>query len=83
MKFLGEEIIVEEAAEPTDIIWENREYSPLSRKVRTAIAWVVILIMLGASFCAIFFASVFGNHAKSLFPANVNCPAVQEQWYKL
>jgi len=28
MKFLGEEIKIEEAAEPTDIIWENREYSP-------------------------------------------------------
>jgi len=27
MTFLGEELDIKETAEPTDIIWENREYS--------------------------------------------------------
>lgn len=83
MKLLGEEIQVREAAEPTDIIWENREYSPLSRNIRTAIAWTVIVCLLGGSFIFIFEASVYGNHAKSLFPANANCKNTQDQWYKL
>jgi len=73
MKLLGEEIVVEEAAEPTDIIWENREYSPNSRTARTVIAWFVIVIMLSGSFIIIFEASVYGNSAKSLFPQNANC----------
>jgi hypothetical protein len=68
MKLLGEDIRISEAAEPTDIIWENREYSPLSRKIRTAVAWTVILVLLSGSFILIFEASVYGNHAKSLFP---------------
>lgn len=76
MKLLGEDICIKAAAEPTDIIWENREYSPTERTIRSIIAWIIIIIMLGGSFCAIFAASVYGNHAKSLFPANVNCTAV-------
>lgn len=82
MKFLGEQIKIEEAAEPTDIIWENREYSPHSRRVRTAIAWFVILIMLTISFLFIFSASVYGNKAKNMFPA-AKCSAVEKQWYTL
>jgi hypothetical protein len=73
MKFLGEEIKIEEAAEPTDIIWENREYSPNMRLARTIFAWLVIIIMLGGSFIFIFFLSVTGNHAKDMFPSDSNC----------
>jgi len=76
MKLLGEDIIITEAAEPTDIIWENREYSPISRHVRTAIAWVVIIFMLSGSFILIFEASVYGNHAKDMFPQNTKCENV-------
>jgi len=83
MKLLGEDIKIRGAAEPTDIIWENREYSPHSRRVRTCIAWVVILIMLTCSFLFIFSASVYGNKAKSMFPAGIKCSAVEQQWYKL
>lgn len=83
MKLLGEDIKIRAAAEPTDIIWENREYSPRERTKRTCIAWFVILIMLTCSFLFIFTASVYGNKAKSMFPANVNCTKVQVQWYAL
>ena len=30
-KFLGKEILVQEACEPSDIIWENRQYSESTR----------------------------------------------------
>ena len=76
MKLLGEDIQIRAAAEPTDIIWENREYSPHSRRVRTCIAWFVILIMLLCSFLFIFSASVYGNKAKSMFPAGIKCSTV-------
>lgn len=83
MKLLGEDIQIRAAAEPTDIIWENREYSPHSRRVRTCIAWIVILIMLTCSLLFIFTASVYGNKAKSMFPAGIQCSKVQVQWYAL
>jgi hypothetical protein len=83
MKLLGEDIQITQAAEPTDIIWENREYSPNSRIWKTCVAWVVIFIMLGFSFIGIFEMSVFGNASMEIFPQNLNCPAIQAQWYKL
>jgi hypothetical protein len=83
MPLLGEEIEVTQAAEPTDIIWENREYSPNSRIWKTVVAWIVIFIMLGFSFIGIFEMSVFGNKAMEYFPQNLDCPATQKQWYKL
>jgi|APSaa5957512535_1039671.scaffolds.fasta_scaffold15528_3 hypothetical protein len=68
-KLLGvEEIKIKEAAEPTDIIWENREYSPTERTVRTVIVWIIIVCLLGVSFIIIFELSVFGNNAELLFP---------------
>tara|TARA_B110000285_G_C14809505_1_gene461295 strand:+ start:329 stop:502 length:174 start_codon:yes stop_codon:yes gene_type:complete len=57
MKLLGEDILIEAAAEPTDIIWENREFSPKERSIRTAIAWAVIFVMLMGSFIIIILAS--------------------------
>ena len=30
-KFLGDDIELQEASEPTDIIWENRSFSPETR----------------------------------------------------
>jgi len=68
MKLLGEEIEISEAAEPTDIIWENREYSPRERSLRSCASWTVILIMLFCSFIVIFAASVYGNKAADMFP---------------
>jgi len=76
MKLLGEDISIEEAAEPTDIIWENREYSPNSRKCKTCIAWLVIFCMLTCSFLTIFSLSVYGNNKMSIFPSTNNCAAV-------
>jgi len=83
MALLGEMIEIEESAEPTDIIWENREYSPLSRLHKTIVAWTVIIAMLAVSFICIFEASVYGNHAADMFPQNVDCTAVEKQWRHL
>lgn len=49
--FLGEEINMEAAKEPTDIIWENRHFSSLQRFYRSVI---VILIMFGVLCCSFF-----------------------------
>jgi hypothetical protein len=47
LKLLGEKVKARKAAEPTDIVWENREITRTSRLVRfLLIASAVSLIML-------------------------------------
>lgn len=73
MRFLGEDLEIKEAPEPTDIIWENREYSPAFRSSRTAFVWVIIFFMLLIAFFAIFKCSVIADTAENMYPVS-NCP---------
>ena len=79
MTFLGEELDINETAEPTDIIWENREYSDAQRTGKTIIAWCIISVMLIVAFFAIFKCSVIANTAESMYPI-ANCGETQKQW---
>lgn len=54
-KFLGKNIYINPASEPTDIIWENRGNSPHKRFIKKLVAVGTILILLSISFAAIFF----------------------------
>jgi hypothetical protein len=49
--FLGSEIDMKGASEPTDIIWENRHFTSFQRFLRTI---VVSLILLGVLCCSFF-----------------------------
>jgi hypothetical protein len=68
MKLLGEDIEVTQAPEPTDIIWENRQYHPAERKLRSICSWIIILILLFISLITIFTFSSIGTATKNLFP---------------
>lgn len=54
---LGEELNIEEASEPTDIIWENRHFTTLTRFNRTLIVVGIVFLLLCASFVVIFSCS--------------------------
>lgn len=54
--FLGSEIDVSGASEPTDIIWENRHFTSFQRFIRTIIVAVVLLGVLCCSFALIYTA---------------------------
>jgi hypothetical protein len=82
MSFLGEELDIKETAEPTDIIWENREYSDAQRTGKTICAWSCISVMLMCAFFAIFTCSVIANTAKTMYPI-ANCVETQKQWETL
>ena len=53
-RFLGEEIDVKEAVEPSDIIWENRNYSDYDRNIKKLVVFIVVSILLSLSFAIIF-----------------------------
>ena len=52
--FLGSEIDVGGASEPTDIIWENRHFTTAARFTRTLIVSFVVFLLLCVSFFLIF-----------------------------
>lgn len=54
--FLGSKISIQEAPEPTDIIWENRYLSDFSVQVRGAIFMLYMLGILVISFIIIYSA---------------------------
>lgn len=50
-------IIVEEAPEPTDIIWENLEYSRFSQLTRACVVYIISFILIVVSFYIILYIS--------------------------
>jgi hypothetical protein len=57
----GRDIHLEEAPEPTDIIWENRETTKAQRIKAIIIQWVVMFICISISFFLIFYCSNISN----------------------
>lgn len=55
-RFLGAEIDMKPASEPTDIIWENRHIGPAKRLIRSMIASLGIFLLLTMSFMLIYYA---------------------------
>lgn len=56
-ELLGQELDFEDAAEPTDIIWENRHFTRWDRIKRTIIVCICVFILLSISFSFIFICS--------------------------
>lgn len=54
--FLGSEIDVGQASEPSDIIWENRHFTSGQRFLRTMMVSCIIFLCLCVSFALIFTA---------------------------
>ena len=61
--FLGEEMEIEDASEPTDIIWENRHFTYGQRLKRAIIVIFIVCILLMISFVIIF---LFSKESASL-----------------
>jgi hypothetical protein len=59
---------LKEVTEPTDIIWENRSVTNKTRVIRRTISYVIILIMLFCSGCAIFTLSIKSLTLKLKYP---------------
>lgn len=66
------EIEIQPASEPSDIIWENRHFTPAQRLKKSCIAWAVILKLLSISFVLIFLCSQYSVKMLSKYPV-VDC----------
>lgn len=77
--FLGSEIDVMGASEPTDIIWENRHFTAGARFTRTLIVSFVVFLMLCVSFTLIYTAQKTSLAMKQKYPKQ-NCNEINEEY---
>jgi hypothetical protein len=71
-KFLGGEIEIQEASEPTDIIWENRAFTPTTRTIKRVVVGIIIIIMLLISATIIYVCSMTSLSIKTKYPS-IDC----------
>jgi hypothetical protein len=71
-KFLGSEIELQEASEPTDIIWENRSITPRSRSIKRVVVYSIIAAMLTVSAAIIYTCTTISTGLKTKYP-KVDC----------
>ena len=76
---LEEEIEVQPASEPTDIIWENRNFTEDTRNFKRIVVSIIIVILLAVSF-AIIFTCQKSSLAKKMKYPKVNCKTIDVEY---
>ena len=71
-QFCTQDLDIQEASEPTDIIWENRYFTPAQRSFKRVIVYCIILFMLTISGAIIFTCTNISLKLKFKYPI-VDC----------
>lgn len=67
-KLLGQPFHIEPASEPTDIIWENRQFTKFTRTWKSVVSYFIILCLLAVSATSIYFCSSTSTALKTKYP---------------
>lgn len=62
------EIEIQSASEPSDIIWENRQFTPWDRTKKEIIVWSILTFLLLISFYVILMMTTISNDLISTYP---------------
>jgi hypothetical protein len=65
--------------EPSDIIWENRNFSDYQRNVKKLIVFIIVAILLAISFAIIFVCQKKSLAFKNKYP-KVQCARVSDNY---
>ena len=76
---MGQHVELQEASEPTDIIWENRHFTPNQRMGKRWVVYVIIVILLSISGCVIFVCTNISLKLKLKYP-NISCISVGKDY---
>lgn len=76
IKLLGEDVEFKETSEPTDIIWENRNFTDADYFRRQLIAFLIIIVLLFGSFVLIYAISAWSAELNAVFPPSQNCDEI-------
>ena len=74
------EIEIQQASEPSDIIWENRHFTPSERTKKKILVWMILVFMLVISFALIFICASKSALEKSIYP-DVSCTDLEVYTY--
>jgi len=74
------ELFFTEATEPTNIIWENRHFTPNQRKVRGVHAVLLITFLVAISFSIIYYCKVTAITIGLKYPNANDCPAINSAY---
>ena len=67
---------IKAAAEPSDIIWENRHVTPLQRTKKAILVWTILILVLFANSIALFILTSISNRIVDKFPY-IDCKTLQ------
>ncbi|EQC32603.1 hypothetical protein SDRG_09917 [Saprolegnia diclina VS20] len=79
-RFMKKRMRIEPAPDPTDIIWENLDYSWAARMLRVVCVNIVALALLLLSFLIIYLAKTKKNELTAKFATPLACPVNVTQW---
>jgi hypothetical protein len=71
-QFMGDDLFMVEATEPTNIIWENRHFTAQEYFIRTCKVFAIVFVLISISFVIIFVCKVKAIEASSMYPT-VDC----------
>jgi len=77
--FCMQPLELQEASEPTDIIWENRQFTENTRNFKRVIVWSIIAIMLAISGALIFVMTNISLGLKFKYP-KVDCSIFENEY---
>lgn len=75
--FGDEKIEIQPASEPSDIIWENRHFTPRQRLLKEIVVFLILGVLLALSFWIVFALSTYSYQMLNKFPVT-DCPAFTE-----
>ena len=73
---MGQEMKFSKPSEPTDIIWENRHYTPTNYIFRELYAYLIIGVLLFGSLIVIYVISAYSANLAAVFPP-VSCDGIE------
>ena len=77
--FLGQDLFLKESTEPTNIIWENRHWTPRDYLKRGMIVFGIITVLVLVSFGLIFLCKSYSLEIKNKYPT-VDCNVIKKNY---
>jgi hypothetical protein len=80
LKLFGSESNVHEAVEPTNIIWENRDFSKLLRAAKAVMILIAVMTVLFITFVATFKAKDMQNVLVGKYSTDIKCSELKDMY---
>lgn len=80
LKLFGRDSKVHEAVEPTNIIWENRDFSKIVRLAKAFMITVAVIVVLGITFVATFKAKSMQNILVGKYDTSITCSEMKDMY---